>query len=91
MALVTTKETVRNDKEMAHYKEQIKEKDQQIAQLLESQKQLQKLIENQQVLTLQANQKIEKLELTLKDDEVDMEITSTNNKRKWTDFFKPRK
>lgn len=87
----STKETVGNNKEMAHYKEQIKEKDQQIAQLLESQKQLQKLIENQQFLTLQANQKIEKLELTLKDDEVDMEITSTNNKRKWTDFFKPRK
>jgi len=40
---------------------------------------------------LQANQKIEKLELTLKDDEVDMDITSINNKRKWTDFFKPRK
>lgn len=53
-----TKETVGNDKEIAHYKEQIKEKDQQISQLLESQKQLQKLIENQQVLTLQANQKL---------------------------------
>lgn len=86
-----TKETVRNDKEMAHYKEQIKEKDQQIAQLLESQKQLQKLIENQQVLTLQANKKIEKLELTLKNDEVEIDINATNNKRKWTDFFKSRK
>lgn len=86
-----TKETVGNDKEIDHFKEQIKEKDQQIAQLLESQKQLQKLIENQQVLTLQANQKIEKLELTLIDDEVDMDVTSTYNKRKWTDFFKPRK
>ena len=89
------KETVKTDKEptkeTAHYKEQIKEKDQQIAQLLESQKQLQKLIENQQVLTLQANQKIEKLELTLKDDEVKMDITSTKNKRKWKDFFKPKK
>jgi len=84
-----TKETVGNNKEMAHYKEQIKEKDQQIAQLLESQKQFQKLIENQQILTLQANQKIEKLELTLKDDERD--ISSANNKRKWTNFFKPRK
>lgn len=86
-----TKETVGNDKEIDHFKEQIKEKDQQIAQLLESQKQLQKLIENQQVLTLQANQKIEKLELTLKNDEVEMDINSTNNKRKWTDFFKSRK
>ena len=84
-----TKETVGNDKEIDHFKEQIKEKDQQIAQLLESQKQFQKLIENQQILTLQANQKIEKLELTLKDDERD--ISSANNKRKWTDFFKPRK
>ena len=86
-----TKETVGNDKEIAHYKEQIKEKDQQISQLLESQKQLQKLIENQQVLTLQANQKIEKLELTFKDNKDDMDITSKNNKRKWTDFFKSKK
>lgn len=86
-----TKETVGNNKEMAHYKEQIKEKDQQIAQLLESQKQLQKLIENQQFLTLQANQKIEKLELTFKDNKDEMDITSKNNKRKWTDFFKSKK
>lgn len=83
-----TKETVGNDKEIDHFKEQIKEKDQQIAQLLESQKQLQKLIENQQVLTLQANQKIEKLELTLKDDEI--KYSSSNKKRKWTDFFKSK-
>ena len=81
-----TKETVGNNKEMAHYKEQIKEKDQQIAQLLESQKQLQKLIENQQVLTLQANQKIEKLELTLKEDEIKSVVTPI--KKKWTDIFK---
>lgn len=86
-----TKETVKTDKEIAHYKEQIKEKDQQISQLLESQKQLQKLIENQQVLTLQANQKIEKLELTFKDNKDEMDITSKNNKRKWTDFFKSKK
>lgn len=86
-----TNETVGNDKEIAHYKEQIKEKDQQISQLLESQKQLQKLIENQQVLTLQANQKIEKLELTFKDNKDEMDITSKNNKRKWTDFFKSKK
>ena len=85
------KETVRNDKEIDHYKEQIKEKDQQISQLLESQKQLQKLIENQQVLTLQANQKIEKLELTLNDDDEEKKLDSSNNKRKWTDFFKLRK
>ena len=83
-----TKETVENDKEIEHFKAQIKEKDQQIAQLLESQKQLQKLIENQQVLTLQANQKIEKLELTLKDVE---ELNTINQKRKWTDFFKSKK
>lgn len=83
-----TKETVRNGKEIDHFKEQIKEKDQQIAQLLESQKQLQKLIENQQILTLQANQKIEKLELDLKDDEEKINLDSANNKRKWTDIFK---
>lgn len=86
-----TKETVENDKEIEHFKAQIKEKDQQIAQLLESQKQLQKLIENQQVLTLQANQKIEKLELTLKGDEEEINISSSNTKRKWTDIFKLRK
>ena len=83
-----TKETVGNNKEMAHYKEQIKEKDQQIAQLLESQKQLQKLIENQQVLTLQANQKVEKLELTLKDVEDDSISKVDRSKRKWNNFFK---
>jgi len=59
--------------------------------LLESQKQLQKLIENQQVLTLQANQKIEKLELTLKGDEEEINISYSNTKRKWTDIFKLRK
>ncbi|ASN61690.1 helix-turn-helix transcriptional regulator [Latilactobacillus curvatus] len=87
--LSVDKETVKTDKEIDHFKEQIKEKDQQIAQLLESQKQLQKLIENQQVLTLQANQKIENLELTLNDDEISS--VPTKNKRKWTDFFKKRK
>lgn len=85
-----TKETVGNDKEMAHYKEQIKEKDQQIAQLLESQKQLQKLIENQQVLTLQANQKIEKLEINLNDVENEIKLDPESKKRKWTDIFKSR-
>lgn len=85
-----TKETVGNNKEMAHYKEQIKEKDQQIAQLLESQKQLQKLIENQQVLTLQANQKVEKLELNIKDEE-EVELNLSSKRKRWTDFFKSRK
>lgn len=84
-----TKETLGNDKEMEHYKEQIKEKDQQIAQLLESQKQLQKLIENQQILTLQANQKIENLELTLQEDEIN--FVDKPNKKRWTDIFKSRK
>jgi len=83
-----TKETVKNGKEIDHFKEQIKEKDQQIAQLLESQKQLQKLIENQQVLTLQSNKKIEKLELTLKEEEDELTSIPTNkNKRKWMNFF----
>lgn len=85
-----TKETVGNDKEIAHYKEQIKEKDQQISQLLESQKQLQKLIENQQVLTLQANQKVEKLELNIKDEE-EVELNLSSKRKRWTDFFKSRK
>lgn len=85
-----TKETVGNDKEIAHYKEQIKEKDQQIAQLLESQKQLQKLIENQQVLTLQANQKIEKLEINLNEVENEIKLDPESKKRKWTDIFKSR-
>lgn len=85
-----TKETARNGKEIDHFKEQIKEKDQQIAQLLESQKQLQKLIENQQILTLQANQKIEKLELTMNEDETNS-ASMNSNKRKWTNFFNRRK
>ncbi|EAE9690554.1 DUF536 domain-containing protein [Listeria monocytogenes] len=84
------KETVGNDKEIDHFKEQIKEKDQQIAQLLESQKQLQKLIENQQVLTLQANQKIEKLEINLNDVENEIKLDPESKKRKWTDIFKSR-
>ena len=85
-----TKQTARNGKEIDHFKEQIKEKDQQIAQLLESQKQLQKLIENQQILTLQANQKIEKLELTMNEDETNS-ASMNSNKRKWTNFFNRRK
>ena len=85
-----TKETVGNDKEIDHFKEQIKEKDQQIAQLLESQKQLQKLIENQQVLTLQANQKIEKLEINLNEVENEIKLDPESKKRKWTDIFKSR-
>ena len=85
-----TKETVENDKEIDHSKEQIKEKDQQIAQLLESQKQLQKLIENQQVLTLQANQKIEKLEINLNEVENEIKLDPESKKRKWTDIFKSR-
>lgn len=85
-----TKETVGNDKEIDHFKEQIKEKNQQIAQLLESQKQLQKLIENQQVLTLQANQKIEKLEINLNEVENEIKLDPESKKRKWTDIFKSR-
>jgi len=49
---------------------------------------LQKLIENQQVLTLQTNQK---LEITLKDDDQEINLDSKNYKRKWTDIFKVRK
>lgn len=87
-----TKETAENGKEINYFKEQIKEKDQQISQLLESQKKLQKLIENQQFLTLQANQKIEKLELDLKNDEDEIEFVSKKNtKSKWTDIFKLKK
>lgn len=53
--------------------------------------QLQKLIENQQVLTLQANQKIEKLELDLEDDNDELNSFSVNKKKKWTDIFKSKK
>ena len=86
----TTKETV-DKTEIEYLKTLIKEKDQQISQLLESQKQSQRLIENQQVLTLQANQKIEKLELDLEDDNDELNSFSVNKKKKWTDIFKSKK
>lgn len=62
--------------------EELRGKNQQIDQL-------QKLIENQQVLTLQANQKIEKLELDLEED--NEELNSVPTKKKWTDIFKSKK
>lgn len=80
------KETEVTAKEIEFFKKQIKEKDQQIDQLLKSQKQLQKLVENQQILTLQANQKIEQLEITLENTEI-VNSNSTNSKRKWRGFF----
>ena len=86
----TTKETV-DKTEIEYLKTLIKEKDQQISQLLESQKQSQRLIENQQVLTLRANQKIEKLELDLEDDNDELNSFSVNKKKKWTDIFKSKK
>ena len=73
-----TKDIVKNDKkatknieeatkenkiELSFYKNQLEEKDKLIKELINSQKNLQKLLDQQQVLTLQANQKIEQLEL----------------------------
>lgn len=52
--------------------------------------QLQKLIENQQVLTLQANQKIEKLELDLEDNNDELSSFPEKKKKKWTDIFKSK-
>lgn len=50
-------------KELELLKEELNNKDEIITELLESQKNLQKLLDQQQVLTLQANQKIEQLEM----------------------------
>lgn len=43
--------------------DQLKEKDKQIMKLIENQERLEKLLDQQQILTLQANKKIEELEL----------------------------
>jgi len=45
------------------FMDQLKEKDKQIMKLIENQEKLQKLLDQQQILTLQANKKIEELEL----------------------------
>ncbi len=50
-------------KELELLKKELKNKDEIITELLESQKNLQKLLDQQQILTLQANQKIEQLEM----------------------------
>jgi hypothetical protein len=52
-----------NSKELELLKEELNNKDEIITELLESQKNLQKLLDQQQVLPLQANQKIEQLEM----------------------------
>ena len=61
-----TKESAKKQlksKELELLKEELNNKDEIITELLESQKNLQKLLDQQQVLTLQANQKIEQLEM----------------------------
>ena len=50
-------------------------KDKIISELLESQKNFQKLLDQQQVLTLQANQKIEQLELAQTESEEKEKLT----------------
>lgn len=57
-------------------KEQIKQKDKQIEQA-------HKLIENQQILTLQANKKIEQLEYQSKEKEESVSQTETLEKKSW--------
>jgi len=60
----TTEETTKNISSYeAVFMDQLKEKDKQIMKLIENQEKLQKLLDQQQILTLQANKKIEELEL----------------------------
>ena len=62
----STKESAKKrlkSKELELLKEELNNKDEIITELLESQKNLQKLLDQQQVLTLQANQKIDQLEM----------------------------
>lgn len=56
-------------------KEELNNKDKVISELLESQKNFQKLLDQQQVLTLQANQKIEQLELARTESEEKEKLT----------------
>jgi len=56
-------------------KEELNNKDKIISELLESQKKFQKLLDQQQVLTLQANQKIEQLELAQTESEEKEKLT----------------
>ena len=67
-----TKESAKKrlkSKELELLKEELNNKDEIITELLESQKNLQKLLDQQQVLTLQANQKIDQLEMNLAESE----------------------
>jgi len=76
---------------------QLKEKDKQIMKLIENQEKLQKLLDQQQILTLQANKKIEELELkndeqTEKEEESvssqNHEVNEAQTKKSfWSKFF----
>lgn len=66
----TTEESAKNVYPYASvFVDQLKEKDKQIMKLIENQEKLQKLLDQQQILTLQANKKIEELELKKESEE----------------------
>jgi len=78
----STKESANNTakeqsgfEEIKLLKEELNNKDKIISELLESQKNFQKLLDQQQVLTLQANQKIEQLELAQTESEEKEKLT----------------
>jgi len=64
-----------NFEEIQLLKKELNNKDKIISELLESQKKFQKLLDQQQVLTLQANQKIEQLELAQTESEEKEKLT----------------
>jgi len=64
-----------NFEEIQLLKKELNNKDKIISELLESQKNFQKLLDQQQVLTLQANQKIEQLELAQTESEEKEKLT----------------
>ncbi|MDZ5760827.1 DUF536 domain-containing protein [Carnobacterium maltaromaticum] len=57
-------------KQLEKSSELLSEKDKQIEKLQDSQKMFQKLLDQQQILTLQANKKIEQLEIQLSTEEI---------------------
>ncbi|VMZ93145.1 Protein of uncharacterised function, DUF536 [Streptococcus pneumoniae] len=57
-------------KQLKKSNELLSEKDKQIEKLQDSQKMFQKLLDQQQILTLQANKKIEQLEIQLSTEEI---------------------
>lgn len=71
--------------------EEISEKNKQLERMMDSNDKLQKLLDQQQILTLQANKKIEELESKVEtpeeSDELEKEVHSKKNKSWWSRWF----